>query len=91
MTGRVPTDQARLIEVIETTLMRRGSGSVDNPVRMVRQYWTTDGEMLAEVDEFAPTHCNAVGHKIYNGDAVCIRCSATLEQIAKAAGKAVAS
>lgn len=42
-------DHARVIQVVETTLTRRGDGKND-PIRVVTQYWTLDGEMLAEVD-----------------------------------------
>ena len=41
---------ARKIEVIETTLTRRGDGTPENPVRCVTQYWDVDGRLLAEVD-----------------------------------------
>lgn len=40
---------ARLIQVIETDTSR-GKGTMDNPVRRVMQYWSTDGELLAERD-----------------------------------------
>lgn len=41
---------ARLIEVIETNLELRGEGTVEDPFRRIRQYWSKDGELLAEVD-----------------------------------------
>lgn len=45
------TDQARVIQVIETTLTRRGSGlTKDSILRVVRQYWSLDGKLLAEID-----------------------------------------
>ena len=40
---------ARVIEVIETYLERRGDG-VKDPVRIITQYWSRDGKLLAEVD-----------------------------------------
>jgi hypothetical protein len=44
-------DTCRVIQVIETTLTRRGSGkSEDDPIRVITQYWSLDGELLAEVD-----------------------------------------
>lgn len=49
-------DTARKIEVIETTLLRRGAGVEGDPVRIIKQYWSLEGELLAEVDEFAKTH-----------------------------------
>lgn len=42
---------AKVIQVIETNLERRGTGKDESsPIRGIRQYWTTDGELLAEVD-----------------------------------------
>jgi hypothetical protein len=43
---------SRVIQVIETTLTRRGKGKKGSPVRVVRQYWSFDGTLLAEVDSF---------------------------------------
>lgn len=43
-------DKARVIKVIETTLARRGDGSEAQPHRVVVQYWSLDGVLLAEVD-----------------------------------------
>lgn len=44
-------DYARVIQVVETTLERRGSGKDDSdPIRVITQYWSLDGELLAEVD-----------------------------------------
>lgn len=44
---------ARVMMVIVTDLERRGSGkSLDDPVRRITQYWTLDGQLLAEVDPF---------------------------------------
>lgn len=43
---------ARIVQVIETKFAR-GSDEVDNPVRMVRQYWSVEGELLAEAEETA--------------------------------------
>ena len=40
---------ARVIEVVETDLTKRGNG-VDIPIRIVTQYWSKDGELLAEYD-----------------------------------------
>lgn len=36
--------------LIRTDLTKRGEGSPDNPWRVVTQYWTPEGEMVAEVD-----------------------------------------
>lgn len=77
----------RVIQVVETTLTRRGSGkSVDDPIRRVREYWSLDGDKLAESDELAPMHCNAVGHRVMPGERGCSYCDATLAQIVRAAG-----
>jgi len=40
----------RVIQVIESTLELRGSGTSVNPYRRIHQYYTLDGELLAEVD-----------------------------------------
>lgn len=39
-----------LIEVIRTELTSRGKGTEDDPCRRVTQYWSKEGELLAEVD-----------------------------------------
>ena len=44
-------DTVELVEVIKTTLSRRGDGKTD-PIRVVTEYWSTSGEKLAEVDPF---------------------------------------
>lgn len=46
------TDCARVIEVIETTLLRKGDGTAVSPIRIVKQYWSLDGRLLAEVDPY---------------------------------------
>ncbi len=43
---------ARLIQVIETTLATRGDGK-ETPYRHIKQYWSLEGELLAEVDPMA--------------------------------------
>lgn len=40
-----------LIEVIHTTAIR-GTGTNKSPVRIVHQYWSKSGELLAEKDEY---------------------------------------
>ncbi len=44
---------AKVIQVILTD-ESRGTGKVDNPYRIVPQYWNFKGELLAEVDDFDP-------------------------------------
>lgn len=46
---------AKLIQVIEAE-ETRGRGVESDPVRRVKQYWSTDGELLAEVDPWK--ECN---------------------------------
>lgn len=42
---------AEVIQVIRTTLERRGDGKVQgDPVRLIEQFWSFDGERLAEND-----------------------------------------
>jgi len=40
---------ARVMHVIET-FDRRGRGTQDDPVRMVRQFWSLEGDLLMEHD-----------------------------------------
>jgi hypothetical protein len=51
-------DTARIIQVIETTILRRGKGVEGDPIRIIRQYWAADGTLLAEVDPLVwPSAC----------------------------------
>lgn len=44
---------AKVIQVVETDLERRGSGRDESsPIRVVRQYYSFDGELLAELDPY---------------------------------------
>lgn len=43
------TDNARVIQVIETNSLR-GRGTEDDPCRDVKQYWDFNGNLLAECD-----------------------------------------
>lgn len=46
-------DEVKAIQVIETTLTRRGSGKSNaDPIRVVTQYWSFDGTLLAEKDPY---------------------------------------
>lgn len=48
-------DTCKVIEVVETTLTRRGEGRTHkDPVRVITQYWSRGGQLLAEVDPFTP-------------------------------------
>jgi hypothetical protein len=42
-----------VIQVVHTRLLRRGNGR-DDPIRIIEQYWTLDGELLAEKDPLPP-------------------------------------
>ena len=55
------TDTARILQVIETTLLRRGTGAPRNPIRIITQYWSLDGQLLAEVDPFLLLRKEVVG------------------------------
>lgn len=50
MTEPGAMDTARVIQVIETTLTRRGRGVAGDELRVVTQYWALDGKLLAEHD-----------------------------------------
>ena len=39
-----------VIQVVRTYLLRRGAGVEGDPIRIITQYWSLDGELLAEVD-----------------------------------------
>jgi hypothetical protein len=57
---------ARVIQVIETE-EKRGKGVEDDPIRGVTQYWSLDGELLAENDPVVtdrPTPPMLVGAKL---------------------------
>lgn len=43
------TDNARVIQVIETTALR-GEGTEEYKCREVKQYWNFEGKLLAEND-----------------------------------------
>lgn len=47
-------DTVKLVHPIETTLTRRGEGKEDDPTRIITQYWTLDGKLVAEVDPWKP-------------------------------------
>jgi len=43
---------AKLTQVIETDLTRYGNGK-DSPIRLIKQIWSTEGELIAEIDPSA--------------------------------------
>ena len=42
--------ECEIVQVIRTNLLRRGDGTESNPVRVITQYWSMDGELLWEHD-----------------------------------------
>lgn len=55
--------EVELIQVIRTKITRRGAGIPADPVRIVEQYWSLTGDLLAEVDMHTsafvpPNHCS---------------------------------
>ena len=44
---------ARVIKVIVTDNATRGRGTDADPVRVLRQIWTLDGQLIVEIDEWA--------------------------------------
>jgi len=48
-TQQIDNNTARIMQVIVTTLSKRGNG-INDPIRIITQYWTLDGKLLAEVD-----------------------------------------
>jgi hypothetical protein len=52
--GRQAGPAVEVIEVVRTRLTSAGTGDAADPVRTVTQYWSTEGQLLAEVDDLAP-------------------------------------
>lgn len=48
-------DTVRVMQVIETTLLRRGKGVPDDPIRIITQYWSMDGQLIVEIDSHEQT------------------------------------
>lgn len=44
------TDSAKIIKVVETKALR-GEGTEEDPCRIVTQYWSFTGKLLAEKDD----------------------------------------
>ncbi|MDH4241018.1 MAG: carboxypeptidase [Phycisphaerae bacterium] len=44
-----PTTSAKVVKVI-FTVSHRGSGTEKDPARLIYQYWSLEGELLAEHD-----------------------------------------
>lgn len=43
-------DECKVVELIRTTIDRRGKGVVGDPIRVVTQYWTKEGILVMEFD-----------------------------------------
>jgi hypothetical protein len=43
-------DGAKVVQLIHTSLLRRGAGVANDPVRIIDQWWTMDGELVVERD-----------------------------------------
>lgn len=58
-----------IIQVIKTRLTKRGSGQIEeDPIRVVEQFWDTDGNLIGERDTFTPgpkTTTNATNWRGY--------------------------
>lgn len=54
--------KARVIQVIEVTT-NRGTGTQEDPVREITQYWGIDGTLLAERDERLIVKCMQIASK----------------------------
>ena len=39
-----------IVQLIRTDLTKRGKGTEDDPCRVIRQYWSMDGELVFEID-----------------------------------------
>lgn len=44
--------KAEIVSLIKTNMARRGEGTEADPVRYIEQYWTMDGQLLWEKDEW---------------------------------------
>lgn len=43
-------DSAKVVQLIETTILRRGKGTDGDPIRIITQWWTLEGELVVERD-----------------------------------------
>ena len=47
--------ELEVLQVIRTAILRKGEGhSEDDPIRIITQYWTMQGELIFEIDPFQP-------------------------------------
>lgn len=47
-----PEKEVELIQVIRTTLLRKGEGEEGDPIRRIEQFWSLEGKLLAENDSY---------------------------------------
>lgn len=45
-------DTVEVKQVIITNLLRRGKGVEGDPIRVITQIWTMEGELITEIDPF---------------------------------------
>lgn len=46
-------DTVKVMQIIETTIKRRGTGETGSPIRIITQYWTMEGVLIFEIDPIA--------------------------------------
>ncbi len=50
---RLPNmDEAKLMQLVVTNILRRGKGEESDPIRLVTQIFLLDGTLVAEVDSW---------------------------------------
>ena len=42
--------ECEVVQVIRTNLLRRGDGTEKDPIRVITQYWSMEGDLLWEHD-----------------------------------------
>lgn len=54
MKPKIQMKTPQLVELVEVIHVEaaRGEGTEDDPARIVHQYWSKNGELLAEKDDF---------------------------------------
>jgi hypothetical protein len=69
--GEVMDVGVEVIQVVRTRLEHRGTGSVEEPHRLLEQFWSLDGELLAEND---PVEIERSGWPEWRPGRVCPSC-----------------
>lgn len=54
MNKKIKKETPRVVELVEVIHVEavRGQGTEEDPVRVVQQYWSKEGTLLAERDEY---------------------------------------